>query len=100
MSLELNITSINRVIKTFRILLRFLVCDLTSVFKFVEPPENNEKHVDHKRRVKFKIVSLKVKGDMDYVPELVCCAVSNSEILDQCLYHYCLKSGIYYFNDL
>lgn len=43
-----------------------------SVFKFVEPPENNEKPMDQKSRVKFKIMSLKVKEQMDYVPELVC----------------------------
>lgn len=43
---------------------------LSTVFKFVEPPENNEKLVGKKSRVKFKIMSLKVKGDMDYVPEL------------------------------
>ena len=43
-----------------------------TVFKFVEPPENNEKPVDQRSRVKFKIMSLKVKGPMDYVPELVC----------------------------
>lgn len=42
------------------------------VFKFVELPENNEKLVDQKSKVKFKIMSLKVKGPMDYVPELVC----------------------------
>lgn len=42
------------------------------VFKFVEHPENNEKPaVDQKSKVKFKIMSLKVKGEMDYVPELV-----------------------------
>lgn len=41
------------------------------VFKFVENPENNEKPMDQKSRVKFKIMSLKVKGPMDYVPELV-----------------------------
>ena len=42
------------------------------MFKFVEVPENNEKPVDQKNnRVKFKIMSLKVKGQMDYVPELV-----------------------------
>ena len=42
------------------------------VFKFVEVPENNEKPMDQKNnRVKFKIMSLKVKGRMDYVPELV-----------------------------
>lgn len=41
------------------------------VFKFVEPPENNEKPLDQKSRVKFKIMSLKVKGDqLDYIPEL------------------------------
>jgi hypothetical protein len=43
-----------------------------SVFKFVEHPENNEKPMEQKSRVKFKIMSLKVKGVMDYVPELVC----------------------------
>ncbi|CAN0914831.1 Vesicle-associated protein 4-2 [Linum grandiflorum] len=44
---------------------------IATVFKFVEPPENNEKQVlDVKSRVKFKIMSLKVKGEMEYVPEL------------------------------
>ncbi|GMP74905.1 hypothetical protein CsSME_00032168 [Camellia sinensis var. sinensis] len=47
----------------------FLFMDLL-VFKFVEPPENNEKPLDQKSKVKFKIMSLKVKGVMDYVPEL------------------------------
>lgn len=41
------------------------------VFKFVEQPENNEKPQDQKSKVKFKIMSLKVKGPMEYVPELV-----------------------------
>ena len=39
------------------------------VFKFVEQPENNEK--PEKTGLKFKIMSLKVKGLIDYVPELV-----------------------------
>ncbi|KVH96943.1 vesicle-associated protein 4-2-like [Cynara cardunculus var. scolymus] len=43
---------------------------IATVFKFVELPENNEKPMDQKRKVKFKIMSLKVKGIMDYVPEL------------------------------
>ncbi|KAG8635328.1 vesicle-associated protein 4-2 isoform X2 [Manihot esculenta] len=43
---------------------------IATVFKFVEPPENNEKPVEQKSKVKFKIMSLKVKGAMDYVPEL------------------------------
>ncbi|KAF8369654.1 hypothetical protein HHK36_001994 [Tetracentron sinense] len=43
---------------------------IATVFKFVEPPENNEKQADQKNKVKFKIMSLKVKGGMDYVPEL------------------------------
>lgn len=43
---------------------------IATVFKFVEPPENNEKPTDQKSRVKFKIMSLKVQGEMDYVPEL------------------------------
>ncbi|KAL6201108.1 hypothetical protein ACLB2K_024823 [Fragaria x ananassa] len=43
---------------------------IATVFKFVEVPENNEKLVDQKSRVKFKIMSLKVKGPMDYEPEL------------------------------
>ncbi|PIN18568.1 VAMP-associated protein involved in inositol metabolism [Handroanthus impetiginosus] len=43
---------------------------IATVFKFVEHPENNEKPMDQKSRVKFKIMSLKVKGPMDYIPEL------------------------------
>ncbi|KAF9672262.1 hypothetical protein SADUNF_Sadunf11G0023100 [Salix dunnii] len=43
---------------------------IATVFKFVELPENNEKPMEQKSRVKFKIMSLKVKGAMDYVPEL------------------------------
>ncbi|XAR56596.1 hypothetical protein NMG60_11037143 [Bertholletia excelsa] len=43
---------------------------IATVFKFVEQPENNEKQLDQKRKVKFKIMSLKVKEGMDYVPEL------------------------------
>lgn len=54
--------------------------DIT-VFKFVEFPENNEKLVDQKSKVKFKIMSLKVKGAMDYVPELVRSIHPYSEIL-------------------
>ncbi|XP_011014455.1 PREDICTED: vesicle-associated protein 4-1-like [Populus euphratica] len=43
---------------------------IATVFKFVEQPENNAKQMDQKSNVKFKIVSLKVKGGIDYVPEL------------------------------
>lgn len=43
---------------------------IATVFKFVEPPENNEKPMDQKTKLKFKIMSLKVKGAMDYAPEL------------------------------
>ncbi|XP_022764015.1 vesicle-associated protein 4-2-like [Durio zibethinus] len=43
---------------------------IATVFKFVEPPENNEKPIDQNSRVKFKIMSLKVKAETDYVPEL------------------------------
>ncbi|THF96105.1 vesicle-associated protein 4-1-like [Camellia sinensis] len=44
---------------------------IATVFKFVEQPENNEKQqLDQKSKVKFKIMSLKVKEGMDYVPEL------------------------------
>ena len=46
------------------------------MFKFVEHPENNEKPMEQKSKVKFKIMSLKVKGPMDYVPEMVCCVPS------------------------
>ncbi len=42
---------------------------IATVFKFVEQPENNEK--PEKTGLKFKIMSLKVKGTIDYVPELV-----------------------------
>ncbi|XP_059662590.1 vesicle-associated protein 4-1-like [Cornus florida] len=43
---------------------------IATVFKFVETPENNEKQLDQKKKVKFKIMSLKVKAGVDYVPEL------------------------------
>ncbi|KAK6132639.1 hypothetical protein DH2020_033617 [Rehmannia glutinosa] len=43
---------------------------IAAVFKFVEHPENNEKPINQKSKVKFKIVSLKVKKGTDYVPEL------------------------------
>ncbi|KAJ4822462.1 hypothetical protein Tsubulata_022804 [Turnera subulata] len=43
---------------------------IATVFKFVEPPENNERPLDQKSRVKFKIMSLKVKDGMEYVPEM------------------------------
>ncbi|XP_057960783.1 vesicle-associated protein 4-2-like [Malania oleifera] len=43
---------------------------IATVFKFVEHPENNEKQMDPKSKLKFKIMTLKVKGPMDYVPEL------------------------------
>ncbi|XP_047338429.1 vesicle-associated protein 4-2-like [Impatiens glandulifera] len=43
---------------------------IATVFKFVEQPENNEKPVDQKCKVKFKIMSLKVDGTIDYAPEL------------------------------
>jgi len=37
----------------------------------VEQPENNEKLQDLKTKVKFKIMSLKVKEGTEYAPELV-----------------------------
>ncbi|CAI9784150.1 unnamed protein product [Fraxinus pennsylvanica] len=43
---------------------------VATVFKFVEHPENNEKPTDQKSKVKFNIMSLKVKGGTDFVPEL------------------------------
>ncbi|KAH9802907.1 Vesicle-associated protein 4-1 [Citrus sinensis] len=44
---------------------------IATVFKFVEAPENNERQpLDQKSKDKFKIMSLKVKGGIDYVPEL------------------------------
>ncbi|KAJ4745307.1 Vesicle-associated protein 4-2 [Rhynchospora pubera] len=43
---------------------------IATVFKFVEHPENNENLLQQKCKVKFKILSLKVKGPMDYAPEL------------------------------
>lgn len=42
---------------------------IATVFKFVEHPENNE-NVLQKCKVKFKILSLKVQGPMEYAPEL------------------------------
>ncbi|KAL5548028.1 hypothetical protein UlMin_003259 [Ulmus minor] len=43
---------------------------IATVFRFVEHPESNQKHLDQRAKVKFKIMSLKVKEDIDYVPEL------------------------------
>ncbi|KAM3320655.1 vesicle-associated protein 4-1 [Capsicum chacoense] len=43
---------------------------IATVFKFIEQPENDEKPIDQKTKVKFKIVSLKVKEGTDYAPEL------------------------------
>ncbi|KAK2984727.1 hypothetical protein RJ640_004552 [Escallonia rubra] len=43
---------------------------IATVFKFMEHPENNEKQSDQKNKVKFKIMSLKVKAGMEYAPEL------------------------------
>ncbi|KAK1396230.1 Vesicle-associated protein 4-2 [Heracleum sosnowskyi] len=43
---------------------------LATVFKFVEPPEKGEKILGRKSRVKFKIMSLKVEVEVDYIPEL------------------------------
>lgn len=43
---------------------------IATVFKFVEHPENNEKPMEQKSKVKFKIMSLKVNGVSEYVPEL------------------------------
>ncbi|KAM7278518.1 hypothetical protein ACFE04_005652 [Oxalis oulophora] len=40
------------------------------VFKFVEQPENNEKPIEQKSKAKFKIMSLKVKAGIDYIPEM------------------------------
>lgn len=43
---------------------------IATVFKFVELPEDNEKPTEQKSKVKFKIISLKVKEGTDFVPEL------------------------------
>ena len=43
----------------------------------MEQPENNEKLSDLKNKVKFKVMSLKVKEGVDYVPELVCLVPSD-----------------------
>lgn len=43
---------------------------IATVFKFVEQPENNEKPMDQKSKVKFKIMSLKVAEGTEFVPEL------------------------------
>ncbi|CAA3015358.1 Hypothetical predicted protein [Olea europaea subsp. europaea] len=40
---------------------------IATVFKFLKPPENNEKPTDQKGKVKFKIMSLKMNGPMDYI---------------------------------
>ncbi|KAL2944015.1 Vesicle-associated protein 4-2 [Bienertia sinuspersici] len=43
---------------------------IATVFKFMEQPENDEKLQDLKKKVKFKIMSLKVKEGTEYAPEL------------------------------
>ncbi|KAJ8622372.1 hypothetical protein MRB53_030901 [Persea americana] len=43
---------------------------IATVFKFVENPEISMEQAVQKSKVKFKIMSLKVKEVMDYVPEL------------------------------
>uniref|UniRef100_A0A2N9EYX0 MSP domain-containing protein n=1 Tax=Fagus sylvatica TaxID=28930 RepID=A0A2N9EYX0_FAGSY len=43
---------------------------IATVFKFVEHGENSEKQLDQRSKIKFKIMSLKVKGGIEYVPEL------------------------------
>lgn len=43
---------------------------IATVFRFVEHPENNEKPMDQKSKIKFKIMSLKLKGGTEYAPEL------------------------------
>ncbi|XP_020595588.1 vesicle-associated protein 4-1-like [Phalaenopsis equestris] len=43
---------------------------VATVFKFVEHPANDEKPLQLKSNVKFKIMSLKMKGPIEYVPEL------------------------------
>ncbi|XP_040364059.1 vesicle-associated protein 4-2-like [Rosa chinensis] len=40
------------------------------VFRIVEQPDSNEKSLDQKTQVKFQIMSLKVKAETDYAPEL------------------------------
>lgn len=49
-----------------------MTVSMSLVFKFVEPPENNERPMEQKSGVKFKIMSLKMKVPTDYMPELVC----------------------------
>ncbi|XP_050368349.1 vesicle-associated protein 4-1-like [Argentina anserina] len=43
---------------------------IATVFRFVEQPDSNDKNADQKAKVKFKIMSLKVKAETDYAPEL------------------------------
>nr|GLL24050.1 vesicle-associated protein 4-2-like [Ipomoea trifida] len=47
-----------------------IIATAMCVFKFVEHPENSEKPTEQKRNLKYKILSLKVKGNVDYSPEL------------------------------
>ncbi|KAF7839176.1 vesicle-associated protein 4-2 [Senna tora] len=55
------------------------------LMKFIEQLENNEK--PEKSGLKFKIMSLKVKGAIDYVPELLSCLMNkkNQIIVEQIL---------------
>eukprot|EP00257_Ricinus_communis_P026916 XP_025014330.1 vesicle-associated protein 4-1 [Ricinus communis] len=69
-AIRLKNTSRSHVAFKVNYLLIHLMSFNWAVFKFVELPENNEKVIDQKSKVKFKIMSLKVKGGIEYVPEL------------------------------
>lgn len=89
----------------------FLFTFFWVVFKFVELPENDDKQ-DQKSKVKFKIMSLKVEGPMEYVPELVgllfhslvnlrCCLLVDSLCVCArarawaCMCHLIIKSEVF-----
>ncbi|XP_018456428.1 vesicle-associated protein 4-3 isoform X3 [Raphanus sativus] len=44
----------------------------SAIVSAADSPENNEKPMEEKSGVKFKIMSLKIKAPTDYMPELVC----------------------------
>lgn len=69
------------------------------MFRFVEKPENNEKHLDSKTKVKFKIVSLKVKAGIDYVPELVRLRDFNYVLLLNCNEHLMISCWVMFLGD-
>lgn len=69
------------------------------MFKFVEHTDNTEKQLDQKSKIKFKIMSLKVKGPMEYVPELVSYMPSGFNNASLCMLFFGLDTRLLLIDD-